>query len=64
MRLAEWNNLTEDDQLEILKDATFDEETEVICDKPNPDHDCGCSVEPDGVCEHGCLSVLLVAGLI
>lgn len=24
----------------------------------------GCVVEPDGVCEHGCESVLLAAGLI
>jgi hypothetical protein len=59
-----WTGLTEDEQAEILQDATFDGACEVVCDKANPDHDCGCEVEPDGHCPHGCASVLLVAGII
>lgn len=41
----------------LLKDATFDGVCPACCDE-------GCEVEPDGKCEHGCPSVLIVAGLI
>lgn len=64
MLMTFWLGLTEDEQAEILKDATFDGECEVVCEGKAPEHDCGCEVEPDGHCYHGCASVLLVAGLI
>lgn len=64
MLLSFWNGLTDDEQAEILQESSFDGACEVVCDKRDPAHDCGCSVEPDGICSHGCASVLLLAGII
>jgi hypothetical protein len=43
--------------MEFLEECTMDSVVPALCDE-------GCEVEPDGECEHGCPSVLMVAGLI
>ena len=43
---------------QIFKDVLLgDENAPALCD-------CGCQVEMDGTCPHGCPSVLLEAGLV
>jgi hypothetical protein len=42
---------------EWLEEITFDSVAPACCTE-------GCEVEPDGYCEHGCPSVLLVLGLV
>jgi hypothetical protein len=62
MTRNDWRAMTADERLEIVQAASMDGSCEVICrDSCN---DCGCEVEPDGRCEHGCRSVLLAVGMI
>jgi len=46
-----------DEWLEFLEECVSDSIVPALCGED-------CEVEPDGECEHGCPSVLLVAGII
>jgi hypothetical protein len=61
MRVAEWRNqegLENDEAFqESLQGYVIDSVCPALCKE-------GCEVEPDGKCQHGCLSILLAMGLI
>ena len=47
----------EDSYMEYLGELVCDSICPALCTE-------GCEVEPDGVCSHGCSSLLIVAGII
>lgn len=60
MTRSEYKSLSEDSMESILRDIVMgDADAEVVCKNGC---DCGCEVEPDGTCHHGCRSIMLVAG--
>ena len=58
VRLAQWmKDEGLEDTLAILEAYAMESVVPALCTE-------GCEVEPDGRCEHGCPSVLLVLGII
>lgn len=48
---------TEEARYEFLERIVYDSIAPALCKE-------GCEVEPDGRCEHGCPSILIVLGMI